>query len=165
MTIVFTLLAILTVGSAVAVMTMRNLVHCALALTVTFLGLAAFYLQLNAQFVGFAQVLIYIGAVAILVVFAILLTRGSESASEPILATGWLGGVGVAVAVFALLCGLITSSRVAHRPLPPTPEASVRQIGDALMQKYILSLEVIGLLLTVALIGAVLIAKTEKGGE
>jgi len=57
---------------------MRNLVHCALMLTVTFAGLAAFYLQLDAQFVGFAQVLVYIGAVAILVVFAILLTRSSE---------------------------------------------------------------------------------------
>ena len=51
---------------ALAAMTLRNLVHCALALAVTFLGLAAIYLQLNAQFVGFAQVLVYVGAVAIL---------------------------------------------------------------------------------------------------
>ena len=65
----------LTLASAVAAMSLRNLVHCALTLTVTFAGLAAFYLQLDAQFVGFAQILVYIGAVAILIVFAILLTR------------------------------------------------------------------------------------------
>ena len=74
----FAIIAVLTLASAVAAMSLRNLVHCALALTVTFAGLAAFYLQLDAQFVGFAQILVYVGAVAILIVFAILLTRGSE---------------------------------------------------------------------------------------
>ena len=68
----------LTLASAVAAMSLRNLVHCALMLTVTFAGLAAFYLQLGAQFVGFAQILIYIGAVAILIVFAILLTAAAS---------------------------------------------------------------------------------------
>ena len=78
MTWPFAIIAVLTLASAVAAMSLRNLVHCALMLMVTFAGLAAFYLQLDAQFVGFAQILIYIGAVAILIVFAILLTRGSE---------------------------------------------------------------------------------------
>ena len=73
----FTLLAALTVASAIATMSLRNLVHCALALAVAFAGLAGLYLRLDAQFVGFAQVLVYVGAVAILIVFAILLTRGS----------------------------------------------------------------------------------------
>ena len=72
----------LTLASAVAAMSLRNLVHCALALTVTFAGLAAFYLQLDAQFVGFAQILVYVGAVAILIVFAILLTRGRRAARQ-----------------------------------------------------------------------------------
>ena len=74
----FAILAVLTLAGAVAAMSLRNLVHCALALTAAFAGLAAVYLQLNAQFVGFAQILVYIGAVAILIVFAILLTRGGE---------------------------------------------------------------------------------------
>ena len=67
----------------------------------TFAGLAAFYLQLDAQFVGFAQILVYIGAVAILIVFAILLTRGSEPPRQSMLlrAPGWSGSA-VAVAVF-----------------------------------------------------------------
>ncbi len=76
----FALIAVLTVASAVAAMSLRNLVHCALTLMVAFAGLAALYLQLGAQFVGFAQFLIYVGAVAILIVFAILLTRSGETA-------------------------------------------------------------------------------------
>ena len=71
----FALIAFVTLVSATAAVSLRNLVHCALSLTITFAGLAALYLHLNAQFVGFVQILVYIGAVAILIVFAILLTR------------------------------------------------------------------------------------------
>ena len=165
MTWPFAILAMLTLASAVAAMSMRNLVHCALTLTVTFAGLAAFYLQLDAQFVGFAQVLVYIGAVAILVVFAILLTRSSELPRQSIFSTTWVVGVGIAVAVFGLLSGLILSSRALTREIRPPPEISVRQIGDQLMNKFILPLEVVGLLLTAALIGAVIIAMHEKEGK
>ena len=158
----FAILAVLTLASAIAAMSLRNLVHCALMLTVTFAGLAAFYLQLDAQFVGFAQVLVYIGAVAILVVFAILLTRSGGPPRQAIFSATWIVGVAIAVAVFALLSGLILSSGTVRREPRPPPEVSVRQIGEQLMGKFILPLEVIGLLLTAALIGAVIIAMREK---
>jgi NADH:ubiquinone oxidoreductase subunit 6 (subunit J) len=161
----FALLAILTVASAVTAMSLRNLVHCALMLMVTLAGLAAFYLQLNAQFVAFAQVLVYIGAVAILIVFAILLTRGSEPPRESIFSATWVVGVAIAVAVFGLLAAAILSSRAVTSMIPPPPEATVRQIGDQLMGKFVLPLEVIGLLLTAALIGAVIIAMQEEERE
>ena len=158
---VFVLLAAVTVAGAVATMTLRNLVHCALALTVAFGGLASLYLQLDAQFVGFAQLLIYIGAVAILIVFAIMLTRGTENPGQPILSSKWCLSLGVAVAVFGTLAGVLLSSKaVAQAPLSDSG-ATVRQIGDQLMTHYVLPLEVIGLLLTVALIGAVIIAMRE----
>ena len=162
MTWPFAIIAVLTLASAVAAISLRNLVHCALALTVTFAGLAAFYLQLNAQFVGFAQVLVYIGAVAILVVFAILLTRSGEPPQQSIFSSSWVVGVAIAVLVFSLLSGLILSSRAVICDIPPLPEISVRHIGEQLMTKFILPLEVIGLLLTAALIGAVIIAMHEK---
>ena len=166
MTAPFAIIAALTIASAVCAMALRNLVHCALSLTLTFAGLAALYLQLDAQFVGFAQILIYIGAVAILIVVAILLTRGSEPAQQPILSPSWIGGVAVAVVVFGLLTAMIASSSVARRGFaPPQPDITVRQIGNQLMTKYILPLEVIGLLLTAALIGAVIIAMHEKETE
>ncbi len=162
MTWSFSILAMLTLASAVAAMALRNLVHCALMLMVTLAGLAAVYLQLGAQFVGFAQILIYIGAVAILIVFAILLTRGNEPPRQAIFSPGWVAGVVIAVAVFGLLSGVILSSQAVRHELRPAPEATVRQIGTQLMGKFILPLEVIGLLLTAALIGAVLIAMREK---
>jgi NADH-quinone oxidoreductase subunit J len=162
MSVTFVILAAFTIASAVAVMTLRNLVHCALALTVTFAGLAAFYLQLGAQFVGFAQVLVYVGAVAILIVFAILLTRGSEPPTERICSSSWAIGAAIAVAVFGLLAGLIAYSHSLTQEISPAPTITVRQIGDELMSRYVLPLEVIGLLLTAALIGAVIIAMREE---
>ena len=162
MTWPFAIIAVLTLASAVAAMSLRNLVHCALALTVTFAGLAAFYMQLDAQFVGFAQVLVYIGAVAILIVFAILLTHRGEPPRPSIFSATWVVGVAIAVLVFGLLSGLILSSRAVTRDIPPPPEISVRHIGEQLMTRFILPLEVIGLLLTAALIGAVIIAMQEK---
>jgi NADH-quinone oxidoreductase subunit J len=164
MTWPFAILAVLTVGGAVAAMSLRNLVHCALALAVTFAGLAALFLLLDAQFAGFAQILVYIGAVAILIVFAILLTRGSELPSRAIFSTTWAVGLGVATVVFAILGGMILSSTAAAREgaAAEAPQATVRQIGDQLMTKYVLPLEVTGLLLTAALIGAVIIAMREQ---
>jgi NADH-quinone oxidoreductase subunit J len=161
MTISFIILAVLTLASAVAAMTLRNLVHCALALVGAFAGLAALYLQLDAQFVGFAQILVYVGAVAILIVFAILLTGGTEPAKQPIFSSTWWVGGGVTIAVFGILIWTIRSSRALTDSLPAISQASVRQIGDQLMTKYILPLEVVGLLLTAALIGAVIIAMKE----
>ena len=161
----FVIIAVLTLGSAVAAMSLRNLVHCALAVSVTFAGLAAFYLQLDAQFVGFAQVLVYIGAVAILIVFAILLTRSGEPSPRRKLTASGAGGIGVAVAVFGVLCGLILASGIGKREAGPAPEVTVRELGEQLMTRFVLPLEVIGLLLTAALIGAVIIAMREKEDE
>ena len=165
MTWPFALIAGLTIASAVAAMSLRHLVHCALALSVTFAGLAMLYLQLDAQFVGFAQILVYIGAVAILIVFAILLTRGSGPPEPSLFSAGWMVGVGIAVGVFGVLSAVLFTSRALNPRQPEPVQATVRQIGDQLMTRYILPLEVIGLLLTAALIGAVIIAMKEKEGK
>src|SRR6267378_3898331 len=106
----FAIVAILTIAAAVAAMSLRNLVHCALAVVVALAGLAMLYLQLNAQFVGFAQILVYVGAVAILVVFAILLTRGGEAPEKSVFSATWLTGLAVAVAVFGVLAWTIVKS-------------------------------------------------------
>ena len=161
----FSILAALTLASAVAAMTLRNLVHCALALALAFAGLAALYLRLNAEFVGFAQILVYIGAVAILIVFAILLTRGSEPPSQPIFSSSWMMGVAITFAVFAVLAGLSLTSRALPLASGGSPQATVRQLGDQLMSTYVLPLEVLGLLLTAALIGAVIIAVQERSKD
>lgn len=146
-------------------MTLRNLVHCALALALAFTGLACFYLQLGAQFIGFAQILIYVGAVAILIVFAILLTRSHERLTRLTVSSGWVTSILITAAVFGILAWAIRSSAVAALPIRPRPEVTVRQIGDALMSQFVVPLEVIGLLLTAALVGAVTIAMREQRRE
>jgi NADH-quinone oxidoreductase subunit J len=163
MTIVFYLLAAITVAGALAAMLLKNTVHCALALTVAFAGLAIQFLELDAQFAGFAQILVYIGAVAILVVFAILLTRGSETPSEGVFSKTWLAGLAVAAAVFAVLGWAVLNSASALPGETAKPVVSVLEIGNALMDRYVLPLEIVAVLLTSALIGAVIVARHEKG--
>jgi NADH-quinone oxidoreductase subunit J len=159
----FVIIAGVTLGSAVAAISLRNIVHCALMLTITFAGLAMFYLKLNAQFVGFAQVLVYIGAVAILIVFAILLTRSSDIAPAPRALFSWGSGFAIALLLFATLAKAITRSSIFDKfAASPPPSANVQQIGNQLMTRYILPLEILALLLTAALIGAAVIALQDK---
>ncbi len=165
MTPAFIILAVLTLAGAVAAMTLRNLVHCALALVLALAGLAGLYLELQAQFVGFVQLLVYVGAVAILVVFAILLTRGSEGPREPIFSFSWMSGVATTLAVFGVVAGVVLSSNTVRAARTAAAEATVREIGDELMTRYVLPLEVLGILLTAALIGAVIIGMRERGRE
>src|SRR5450631_3987011 len=100
----FYIISALTVAGGLAAVLLKNTVHCALALTVAFAGLALLFLQLDAQFAGFAQILVYIGAVAILVVFAILLTRSSETPKDGgVFSRTWLTGLVIAAAVFTVM--------------------------------------------------------------
>ena len=160
MTVIFLILAALTIAGTAAAMSLRTAIHCILALTIGLVGLASLYLLLGAQFVGFTQILVYVGAVAILAVFAIMMTQGPGKTIQPILSTNWPAGIIVATAVFAILAWAIRSTP-AHST-PAQPEVSVNQIGAALMHQYVLPLEIMGLLLTAALIGAVILAMPEK---
>jgi NADH-quinone oxidoreductase subunit J len=163
---IFLFLAILAVAGAVAAMTTRQLVHGALYLAGTFAALALLYLGLGAQFVGLVQILVYVGAVAILIVFAILLTRSSESAQAGRWSHApWMGWL-VGALVFGALAVAVLNSRVTTAPPWPAQsvvaDATVAQIGRSLMTDHVVALEAIGLLLTAALIGAVLIALEEE---
>ena len=154
--------AILTVAGAVAALSLRNLVHSVLALTLAFAGLAAVYLLLGAQFIGLAQILVYVGAIAILIVFAVLLTRDAGATPQSTISSSRIGSGTVVLAVFGILAWAIRHSTTSRRAILPQPETSIQEIGNALMLRFALPLEIIGLLLTVALIGAVTIAMREK---
>lgn len=163
MSYAFLFISALTVAGGLAAVLLKNTVHCALALTVAFAGLALLFLDLGAQFAGFAQILVYIGAVAILVVFAILLTRGSETPKDGVYSKRWPVGLVVAAAVFAVLGWAILQSVPALPQNAPAPTVTVAQIGQALMSRYVLPLEIIAVLLTAAMIGAVIVAMHENG--
>jgi NADH-quinone oxidoreductase subunit J len=102
-------------------------------------------------------------------VFAILLTRSGETPNQAVLAPGWLAGIVVSAGVFTMLGWAVLNSKALPKENTEAPAATVKGIGDVLMSKYVLPLEVIGLLLTVAMIGAVVVAlkessKTESAG-
>ena len=165
MTISFLLLAAITIIGTAAAMSFKNLVHCVLALTLGLVGLAALYLELGAQFVGFTQILVYVGAVAILAAFVVMMTRSATptltNAAPPLRTSG---GV-IALLVFAVLAWAIYSGTL-HQPiLSAQPAGTVGQVGTVLMRHFVLPLEVIGLLLTAALIGAGVLAMDENRGS
>src|SRR5579871_2834910 len=159
----FYLLSAITIAGGLAAMLLKNLVHCALAVTITFAGLALLFLDLDAQFAGFAQILVYIGAVAILVVFAILLTRGSEAPKTGIFSRSWFTGMTIAAGVFAVLGWAVIQSMHVLPHQAEAPGITVNDIGNGLLSRYVLPLEIVALLLTAALLGAVIVAMHEKG--
>jgi NADH-quinone oxidoreductase subunit J len=162
----FWFIATLTVAGGLAAVLLRNLVHCALALTVAFAGLALLFLELDAQFAGFVQILVYVGAVAILVVFAILLTRSSETPKDGgVFSKTWAAGLVIAAALFSVVGWAVLQSQAGLPHESSVPAVTVHQIGDALMGRYVLPLEIIASLLTAALIGAVIVALHEKKEE
>lgn len=165
MTAALILIATLILAAAAVAMARRNLIHSALLLAVAWAGIAAFYLWAGAQFVAFAQLLVYVGAISMVVLFAVLLTRQTEVTpleGESILraATALTAAGGVA----GIMIGAILTAPfqvVTSRPATIT----VRQIGEALMGTHAAALLVVGLILTVALIGAIVIAAPDRGGE
>lgn len=159
---VFYILSVITIAGGLAAVTLKNLVHSALAVTVAFAGLAFLFLSLDAQFVGFAQILIYVGAVAILVVFAILLTQGHDGPQGTFFSRTWAVGLVIAAAVFAVLGWAILQSAEALPHESAVPAVSVHNIGSALVGPYVLPLEIVALLLTAATVGAVIVALHEK---
>jgi NADH-quinone oxidoreductase subunit J len=163
MSATFLILAVITLAGACAAMMLRGLVHCALAVAIAFAGLGTLYLNLGAQFLGLAQLLVYVGAIAVLIVFVILLTRGGDSDSPPLSAAPLpLTGLVVAACIFGVLAWAVLHSFATHSVGPLAAPATVRELGTVLMDGYVLPLEVIGLMLTAALIGAVIVAMKEN---
>jgi NADH-quinone oxidoreductase subunit J len=157
-TVAFAAIAILTLAAALAAATLQKLMHAALGFAVMFVGISAFFFLLGAEFVGLVQIFVYIGAVAVLIVFTILLTRQDVG---KVRSFKW-SGVIVAIAVFAGLVWAIAKTK----SLPVTPQQiepiTVQRIGELLMTNYVWPLQCVGVLLTAALIGALILVMEEK---
>lgn len=154
----FIVIAILTLGAALAAATLPKLVHAALSFALTLVGVAAFYFLLGAEFVGLVQVFVYVGAVAVLIVFTILLTRRDAEKDRGF---NW-SGVLIAIAVFAGLTWAILKTPTLPLAASPISALTVRQIGQALMTAYVWPLQCVGVLLTAALIGALVLVMEER---
>ena len=158
-TAAFIVIAIIVLFGALAAATLPKLIHAALSLVIVFVGVAAYFFLLGAEFVGLVQIFVYVGAVAVLIVFTILLTRRDNVSDGGI---NW-GGVIVALAVFGGLLWIILNTTSLSVPAPPIEPVTVKQIGEALMTNYVWPLQCVGLVLTVALIGALILVIEEKG--
>ena len=157
--IAFIVISVFTLTAGLAAALMPKLIHAALSLVAAFGGLAAFYFLLGAEFVGLVQVFVYVGAVAVLVVFTILLTR-RDIRMEP--RFNW-SGVLVALAVLAALVWAILKTPDVDVTAPDPKILPVRAIGQILMTDYVWPLQCVGLVLTAALIGALVLVMEEKG--
>ncbi len=175
MTAALILIAVFTLATAAVALSLRNLIHSALLLIASWFGVAAFYLWAGAEFVAFAQVLVYVGAVSMVVLFAVLLTRRSRA--DTVIARDSveraISAVITGIAVFGVLVAAILKTsfaRLSPAGVPPlqsgtgvspvisAPTATVRDIGMQLMSAHAAALLIIGILLTVALLGAVVLA-------
>src|SRR5438552_3167302 len=164
MDIAFWIISGVTVLGALLAVTLRNLVHCVLSLILFFLGIAAHYFLLRADFIGAIQILIYIGAVAVLILFAIMLTRnvtGTEGPREVVGVKWWAGSL-IAGAMAALLCWAVQHDRISQAlSAGDKAKTSIGDIGRALVADWVVPFEIMAVLLTAALIGAVVIALEE----
>jgi NADH-quinone oxidoreductase subunit J len=157
-TVALVAIAILTLAAALAAATLQKLMHAALSFAVMFVGISAFFFLLGAEFVGLVQIFVYIGAVAVLIVFTILLTRHDVG---KVRGFNW-GGVVVAIAVFGGLVWAISKTKFVSVAPPPIEPVTVQRIGELLMTNYVWPLQCVGVLLTAALIGALILVMEEK---
>ncbi len=160
--IVFILVALFTLGSGVMVVTSRNLIHAALWLVSALFGVAVTYAILNATFLAVVQVVVYIGAIAILFIFAVMLTRRDMLDQGPQMNPNWWLGVILAVLVFAGLFFLLQGWSGLSTTAANIPAGfdSISELGNALTSPnaYVLPFEVASVLLVAALVGAVYVA-------
>ena len=160
----FWFFAILMLGFGAAVVLNRNPVASALSLVVSFLGLAALFMSLDAYFIGIIQILVYAGAVMVLFLFIIMLL---DLRAEKLRKINWLasaGGLAVAVALGVQIVYVVGGFRFARQPFPPLAESTVddvHHVGSLLFENYNLPFQIIGVLVLVATIGVVVLSKRE----
>jgi NADH-quinone oxidoreductase subunit J len=159
--IVFIVLAMFVISGAVLMISFTKVIHMVTAIAFTFLGLAGLYVLLEAEFIAFVQVLIYAGAITILMLFGIMMTKHEEHESEPkrpvhnnLLLIGIIGFFGILF--FA----------IQRTSFPPgelnAGEDNTRSIGELLYTQHVIPFELVSVLLTVAFIGAIVLAKREE---
>jgi NADH-quinone oxidoreductase subunit J len=154
----FALYALLTLGGAVWAVTARSLVRALLGLTISLMGVAALYVLINAPMVALMQMLIYVGAVVVLIFFAIMLARAESEAEEAepkdLRKLLWAGAAALGVA------GLLASAAIRHGPgvSETAAETAPGELGRLFLGEYVLGFEVISVVLFAAMAGAVVLA-------
>jgi NADH-quinone oxidoreductase subunit J len=158
---IFIILSAITLFAAVLVVTRSNLFHSALALVLTFIGVAGLYVMLDAGFLATVQILIYVGAITVLIIFAIMLTRRLADATiQRANEQRVIGAVAVAILLAVMISVLVgTTWAASGQAMAGDP---IENLGRALMSTYLLPFEVASVLLLTALVGAIVIARNPQ---
>jgi len=167
--ITFLVVAFVVLGSALMVVTTGNLVHAALWLISTLFGVAVIFALLSASFLAVVQVVVYIGAIAILFIFAVMLTRKDMRDQGPQLNKNWWVGALLAVLTFGGLFSLLQGWSGLSKTAAAIPSGfdAVSELGNALTSPagYVLPFEIASVLLVAALVGAVYVAFNPRSGD
>ncbi|MDA0243908.1 MAG: NADH-quinone oxidoreductase subunit J [Chloroflexi bacterium] len=174
MQIIFILISVITLGAAVQVVTNRNLFHAALYMMASFVGVAGLYALLEAGFLAATQLLVYIGAISILVIFAIMMTRRLMQTTESPYNSQWIWGGIAAVLTFGLLTAVILQVLpldAGFAPQGAAVEAALQNnvviLGHAFVDanQFVLPFELASVLLLAALVGAIIVARPDVEDE
>ncbi len=158
----FGILAVMMIGAALGVVLLSNIVYSAFLLAGVFISIAGMYLLLNADFVAAAQVLIYVGAVNVLILFAIMLVNKREDFAA--LPRSWVRPVLTAVVslgLFTLLSGMVLVTPWPLSSVPIAGDSSILVIGQHFFSDFLLPFELASVLLLMAMVGAIILARRE----
>lgn len=162
--LIFGFVSLITLGAAVAVVTNKNILHSAFYLVLAFVGVAGIYVLLEAPFIAVVQVLVYIGAIAILIVFAIMLTRRIMSKDLEQRNAQWVLAALGGFALFGVMGWIVYSVNwpVAEAAVP---EDTITILGQELLSTYVVPFEIVSVLLLAALVGSILIGRERDQTE
>ncbi len=160
--LVFYIIAVSLCAFAFLSVTVGDVFHSAVCLTFTLLSVAGVYFFLGAPFIGVIQILVYVGGIMTLFIFAIKLTAKIGDASIRQFTRQLWPGAALAGAILALLLAVIRANAWSLRLLPPVQGPDLKQLGVELLTRYLLPFEFISLLLLAALVGAIVIGKVKK---
>ena len=162
-TALFYSFALLTLLGAILTVSLRNAVHCAIALITSLAGVAGLFLLQKAEFLFAVQIVLYIGGITVLFLFVIMLVNLDQTAKQPRYARHWLVPVLAIVGTGALFIGFLTRGRSALALPAPGVAAdaggNVERLSDLLFREYLVPFEVASLLLLVAIVGSVVMAR------
>ncbi len=161
--IFFFVFAILAVGSAIAVVSLKNPIHSVISLMVCFLQMAAIFVMLRSPFIAVVQIFVYVGAVLVLFLFVIMMLDIRKASMERFVSGGQFWVMGFLVALVIEMVLIVSKSKLATLAVASGSrlDGSVKEVGDALFTKYILPFEVVSFILLVALLGAIVMGKKE----
>ena len=158
--VAFGVLALTMVAAALRMVTTRNVVHAALYLVVVLAGMAGMFILLGAEFVGVTQVLVYIGAIVVLFLFGIMLTKGSFGEDDGVTGERRLVASLVGLLVFGVMAAALVES-FEDAELSRSGPSTTAELADSIFSDYIVPFEAVSVLLLAALIGAIVVARRD----